>query len=156
MKKALAHVEGFVFKVIAGNSYLSHDLFLGGIELPRCQSLIAQLLQFFTYQLHAVVGIVGVATKVDAERARVGIGCKIGLNVIYQPTLFAQRYIQSAIHTRTSQNVIQQIQSSASFIICAITSRPYHDVSLMRISTDFLKCRNIYIRSQSLIITNCS
>ena len=85
------------------------------------------------YQAGAVVQICRVATEVDAESSRIGIGSQVRCYVIDQPTTFTERDVQAAIHARATQDNVQQVKCGALVIVCIISPATNHDVCLVSI-----------------------
>ena len=102
-------------------------------KLLRSHLDIAHPFQLLHHQSRAGIHILRVATKIGAENTGIRIGSQIGLYIIDKATALAQSNIQTAVHSGTAQNIIQQIKSRALIIVSIVTATAYHDVSLMRI-----------------------
>ena len=133
MQESLAHAQRIVLIIIRSYTDLSDKLLLGSRKLRGSHPDITQAFQFLIYQAGAVVQICRVATEVDAESSRIGIGSQVGFYVIDQPTTFTERNVQSAVHARATQNIVQQIECGTLVIICIISPAANHDMCLMGI-----------------------
>ena len=133
VKEGLRHAEGGILRIVTCHPYLANDLLLGCCQLGRTERLVAKAFQFLLHQADAAVHIVVLCTEVDAEDACVGVRSQVGLHVIDQSAPFAQGDIQSAVHTRSSQNVVQEVESCALLVVRIVSPTAHHYMSLMRI-----------------------
>ena len=109
VEEGLGHVECTILEIVARHTYLPDNLFLGGREFGIGQALGAEFLQFAMHQLLAIVGIVVVATEVDAPRTCVGVAGEVALHGIDQAALLAEGDVEKAVHAGASQQVVQQV-----------------------------------------------
>ena len=131
---------------------LPDKLLLGGRKLRGSHPGITQAFQFLIYQAGAVVQICRVATEVDAEGARIGIGGQVGFHVIDQSATLAERNVQAAVHARATQDIVQQVKCGALVIVRIISPAANHDVCLMGILMHYKMLGHIEGRRSTAVV----
>ena len=133
VQEALAEVEGEVFTVVAGHSYLPLDLLLGSLELRIAQWLLHELIQLLADQSEAALHIVFIASEIDAPGARVAISHHRALYGVNQSVVLSEGEVQLGVHTRSAQHIIEQIERHSAVVVHIVSAGSYHYMSLMRI-----------------------
>ena len=133
MQEGLCHAEGIVLVIVRSHAYLPDKLFFGGGKLGRSHPDIAQAFQFFIHKAGTKLRILRIATEINTESSGIGIRSQVGLYIIDQSAPFAQGHTQPAVHARTSENVIQQIERRTLVFIRIVPPTANHDVRLMGI-----------------------
>ena len=75
-----------------------------------------------------------ITTEVDRPNTRITIVYGRTLNGIDQAMTLSQHEVQSGIHSRAAQQIIQQVKRHTPRMVCPIRARTYHDMGLMRIA----------------------
>ena len=84
-----------------------------------------------THQAATPFHVVRVTAKINAPHPSVRVAGHIALNGIDQPMTFPQRKVKSCVHARSSQQVVQQVEGHASFIMDTKRTSTYHHMRLM-------------------------
>lgn len=155
MQESLSHTQRIVLIIIRSYTDLPDKLLLGGRKLRGSHPDITQAFQFLIYQAGAVVQICRVATEVDAESSRIGIGSQVGFYVIDQPTTFTERDVQAAVHARATQDIVQQVKCGALVIVCIISPAANHDMCLVSILMHYKMLGHIKGRRSTTIMHRC-
>ena len=131
VQEVLGHVEGILLAIVAGDGYLPLQLALGGGQLAVAQRVLHQAVELAADQSEAALHVVVVAAEVYRPAARVAVAGHGALYGIYQSVAFAQRQVQTGIHGRTAQQVVEQVEGHAAGVAVAEGLRAQHDVGLV-------------------------
>lgn len=78
--------------------------------------------QFLIGQFQTSIHIFNIRPEVNAESTCIGIRSQIGFDIINQSPAFTKRNIQFAVHSRTAEDIIQQIECGT-FVTYALYPR---------------------------------
>ena len=113
MQESFRHAQRIILKIIGGHPDLSDQLLLGCRQLRRSHFHIPHSFQFLIGQFQTSIHIFNIRPEVNAESTCIGIRSQIGFDIINQSPAFTKRNIQFAVHSRTAEDIIQQIVSEA-------------------------------------------
>ena len=88
---------------------MSENLSLGLMQLKRAERLFLSICNSLRMISHAFINQCFIGSEVNGNVAGIGIGCVHRIDGIGISLSFAQRHVQSRIHTRTSQVIVQQV-----------------------------------------------
>ena len=148
----LGHAQCGVLKVVRGHAHLSDELLLGCRELQGGERLGAQALQLLQCELYAAVGVVGIGTEVDVHHARVGIARQVALHVVYQSRVFAQGEVEAAVHARSAQHVVEQVEPRAALVRGGVAHAAHHHMRLMRVARHLHLARHVGERCRAALV----
>ncbi len=131
MEHTLAEGDEGSLAAVGRDDELPLELSLGRFEFDGGEGLVDEPAQFLPYQLHGSIGMAGRAAEIDATDPRIGIGCIIALHVVRIAVLFAEREIEAGVHSRATENVGQESQRDASFVVERIGTSAHQDVVLV-------------------------
>lgn len=100
-------------------------------QLRRSHFHIPHSFQFLIGQFQTSIHIFNIRPEVDAESTCIGIRSQIGFDIINQSPAFTKRNIQFAVHSRTAEDIIQQIECGTFVVVCIISTATNHYMCLM-------------------------
>ena len=132
VKHAFAESEEEVLAVVRRNAQLPFSLFLRCRKLKRGKSILPKLLELFQDEIGCLLTILRICPEIDALQTCIGVMGQIGFHVIDQSVLLAQRDIQTIVHARASENIVEQEKRIALLIKHVADAASDHHVRLMR------------------------
>ena len=115
-------------KSLQGQKFNFHTLNLNQSAIDYIQKITIQLP---THQAPTLAHIVRVATEIDRPQPRIAIAHHRTVDRINQTMTLAQRQVQTRVHARAPQQVVQHVKRHAVGVIGMICPTAYHDMSLM-------------------------
>ena len=149
MQEGLRHAEGIILVIVRSHAYLADKLLFGGGKLGRSHPGITQAFQFFIHKAGTERRVLRIAAEINAESSGIGVGSQVGLYIIDQTAPFAQGHIQPAVHARTAENVVQQVERRTLVFVGIVSPAAYHDVRLVGIFMQNQIFRNIQRRRRT-------
>ena len=131
MGVGLAQTDGVGLARLARNADLTDKLLLCGCQLARCQGLVNHPLEFAAHHPQAAIHIVRIATEIDGPETHIYISGVIALHGIDQAGALAHQHIQTRVHTRATQDIVEEEKGKAAGMATAVGGTAKEDVGLV-------------------------
>jgi len=77
------------------------------------------------------LGVVVVATEIDAPETGVGIADHGALNGVDKGVALAERQVEACVHARTAQDVVEQVEGHAALVVDGVGAAAGDDMRLV-------------------------
>ena len=132
VQEALAEIEGKLLMIVAGNGYLTFQLAFGIAQLGSTERFLHDFVEFTTNQTQTFLYVMRITTEIDAPHTCVAIVYHRAFNGVDQSITFSEREVQTGIHARSAQNVVQQIERYAKRVVDIVGLCAQHHMGLVR------------------------
>ena len=126
----------FVEGKIVLDGYLGDELLLGGVELQGGERFFLESFELFHHQLDIFLFGFGLDTGVDVKQTCVGEWGVLRLDGVAKAILLSDGDIQSRVHRRSAQHVIDKGEAHFLFVKTVVGAATYQGMNLVCLFVD--------------------
>jgi hypothetical protein len=131
VQETLAEIYGEVFAIVTRHTDLPFELLFRSRQSVLGKRGAHHFIEFLAHKQKTMVDILLITTEVGAPQSGIAIAHHRALHGVHEAVMLAQAQVQPGIHAGSAQNVVEQIEGHAPWVMDVESPASHHDVGLM-------------------------